>query len=152
MKKMLIAVALLLMSAGASFAQSLVVDAKPACAAPLTGTYAKYEAASTQDSNSGFGQLNEVSLGFRPCGTYTTLTVELGAPLPSTGTTGVVFGIYDATTDSYIDCAIATSGTSCSASSSITLSLLDNVYFIVYIGGGAGTNGFTATNVVWRLK
>jgi opacity protein-like surface antigen len=152
MKKILMLATLLLASASAAFSQSLVVDAKPACSAPLTGTYATYEAASTQDSSSGFGQLNEVPLGFRPCGTYTTLTVELGAPLPTTGTGGAAFGIYDATTDTVIDCVISTSDTSCSATSSITLAMLDNVYFIIYIGGGAGTNGFTATNVVWRLE
>ena len=153
MKKMLIAVAaFLLMSAATSFGQSLVVDAKPTCSAPLTGTYAIYEVASTQDSSSGFAQLNEVPLGFRPCGTYTVLTVELSAPLPTTGTSGAVFGIYDATTDTFLDCSIATGGTSCANTSSITISMLDNVYFIVYIGGGAGTNGFTATNIVWRIK
>jgi hypothetical protein len=164
MKKLLTVVALLLAFASASFGQSLVADAKPTCGTPQIGAYGSYEVLPTEDTGSGFAGLNLVPLGFRLCGTYTKITVEVKTATPSDKSDGVIFGIFDKTTNTYMTCALYVGDTSCnligsavyngiswSYPSTGSFTFGDEIYFQVYIAGASHT-AYTIQNITWRLE
>ena len=160
MKKTLMMLVLLLSLAGTSFGQSLVADAKPACSTPQIGAYGSFEAAT--DSSAGYALLNPVPLGFMLCGTYSKITVEMKTPVPTGYSGGVIFGIFDKTTNTYMDCAVYSGDTSCyliggahydgttwTYPSTVTFNYGDDIFFVVYIPSGSA---YTIQNITWRLE
>ena len=167
MKKTLMMLGLLLAFAGASFAQNLVTDAKPTCGTPQIGSYGSYEVAPGSDSSSGLAGLNPVPLGFKLCGTYTKITIEMKTPVPSDKTNGVIFGIFDQTASGYVGvfmtCAIYPGQTSCTFTGSsvydgsswtypttASFTYGDNIFFTAYLADN--NTGYTVQNLTWRLE
>lgn len=145
MKKTLLSIGLFLAFACVSYGQTFSANAQPTCSSPQSGAFATYAVAAG-------GSTNPVSLGMNLCGSYSTIVVTMGAPLPAIYTSNISIGIQDLTTGVYLDCGIVPGSNTCTFSgTAVSFAATDQVVFIVYIAGGINTP-FVIPNLTWSAQ